>query len=128
MVSNISTQVHNAQSNINSNHTNQMSQKAVTDEVSIAVETVQSTSFSGVTEETELSAEKAKNMTDSINELLNTTSTKLRYQYHEKLDKYYVTLVDSETDVVVREIPNKKLLDIYAAMLDFVGVLVDEKI
>lgn len=79
-------------------------------------------------EQQELPAEKAKKVTDSLNKLLETTTTKLRYQYHEKLDKYYVTLVDSQTDEVVREIPNKKLMDIYATMLDFVGVLVDEKI
>ena len=79
-------------------------------------------------EQQKLSAEKVQKITDSLNKLLETTSTKLRYQFHEKLDKYYVTLVDSKTDEVVREIPDKKLMDIYAAMLDFVGVFVDEKI
>lgn len=76
----------------------------------------------------ELPAEKAKKITETLNNLLETTSTKLRYQYHEKLDKYYVTLVDSETEEVVREIPDRKLMDIYAAMLDFIGVFVDKKI
>lgn len=89
---------------------------------------IQNASLSLSTEQDELPAEKVKKMTDSLNKLLETTSTKLRYQYHEKLDKYYVTLVDSQTDEVVREIPNKKLMDIYATMLDFVGILVDEKI
>lgn len=79
-------------------------------------------------EQHELPAEKVQKITDSLNKLLEATSTKLRYKYHEKLDKYYVTLVNSQTDEVVREIPNKKLMDIYAAMLDFVGVFVDEKI
>ena len=74
------------------------------------------------------SSEKVKKMTESLNDFLETTSTKLRYEFHEKLEKYYVTLVDSETDQVVREIPNKKLMDIYASMLDFIGVLIDKKI
>ena len=76
----------------------------------------------------ELPAEKVQKITDSLNKLLDTTSVQLRYQYHENLNQYYVTLVDTKKDEVVREIPNKKLLDMYAAMLDFVGVLVDEKI
>jgi len=76
----------------------------------------------------ELPAEKAKKVTDSINKILDMTDTKLRYKYHEELDRYYVTVVDKETDEVVREIPNKKLMDVYAKMLDFVGVLVDKKI
>jgi len=76
----------------------------------------------------DLSPDKVKKMTESLNEFLETTSTKLRYEFHEKLEKYYVTLVDSETDQVVREIPNKKLMDMYASMLDFIGVLIDKKI
>lgn len=73
-------------------------------------------------------ADKAKKMTDSMNKFLESTTTELRFKFHEELKKYYVTLVDSKTDEVVREIPSKKLMDMYAAMLDFVGVFVDEKI
>lgn len=76
----------------------------------------------------DLSPDKVKKMTESLNDFLETTSTKLRYQFHEKLEKYYVTLVDSETEQVVREIPNKKLMDMYASMLEFIGVLIDKKI
>ena len=79
-------------------------------------------------EQQELPTEKVQEITDSLNKLLETTSIQLRYQFHENLNQYYVTLVVAKTDEVVREIPNKKLLDMYAAMLDFVGVLVDEKI
>ena len=75
-----------------------------------------------------LSPNIAEKMTGSLNKFLETTSTKLRYEYHEKLNKYYVTLVDKQTDEVVQEIPNKKLMDMHAAMLDFVGVLIDRKI
>ena len=75
-----------------------------------------------------LSPNIAEKMTESLNKFLETTSTKLRYEYHEKLNKYYVTLVDKQTDEVVQEIPNKKLMDMHAAMLDFVGVLIDRKI
>lgn len=75
-----------------------------------------------------LPAEKAKKMTDSMNRFMESTNTNLRFQYHEELQEYYVTIVDSKTDEVVKEIPSKKLMDIYAAMRDFMGVLVDHKI
>ncbi|QFG01104.1 flagellar protein FlaG [Psychrobacillus glaciei] len=75
-----------------------------------------------------LPAEKAKKMTDSMNKFLETTNTELRFKYHEKLNMYYVTLIDSKTDEVVREIPSKKMLDMYAAMQDFMGLFVDKKI
>ncbi|WP_144509560.1 flagellar protein FlaG [Bacillus sp. FJAT-22090] len=75
-----------------------------------------------------LPAEKAKKMSDSMNKFLETTNTELRFKYHEELETYYVTLINSKTDEVVREIPSKKLMDMYAAMCDFVGLFVDKKI
>ena len=75
-----------------------------------------------------LPPEKVKKMTDSMNRFLESTNTNLRFQYHEELEEYYVTIVDSTTDEVIKEIPSKKLMDIYAAMRDFLGVLVDHKI
>lgn len=76
----------------------------------------------------ELPADKAKQMTDSMNTFLESANTQLRFKFHEKLNEYYVTIVDSKTDEVIREIPSKKLMDIHAAMREFVGLLVDRKI
>lgn len=75
-----------------------------------------------------LPAEKALKMTESINRFMETTNTNLRFQYHEALKEYYVTIVDSKTNELVKEIPSKKLMDIYAAMRDFLGLMVDHKI
>lgn len=75
-----------------------------------------------------LPVEKAKQMTDSMNTFLESANTQLRFKFHEKLNEYYVTIVDSKTDEVVREIPSKKLMDIHAAMREFVGLLIDRKI
>ncbi|WP_240949616.1 flagellar protein FlaG [Psychrobacillus sp. BL-248-WT-3] len=79
-------------------------------------------------EQLNLPSEKAKKMTDSMNKFLETTSTELRFKFHEELNTYYVTLIDANTEEIVREIPSKKLMDMYAAMRDFVGFFVDEKI
>ncbi|MEK3952723.1 flagellar protein FlaG [Psychrobacillus sp. FSL K6-1464] len=79
-------------------------------------------------EQEHLPGEKAKKMTDSMNQFMESTNTSLRFQYHEELKEYYVSIVDSRTDEVVKEIPSKKLMDIYAAMRDFLGILVDHKI
>lgn len=75
-----------------------------------------------------LPMEKAKQMTESMNTFLESTNTQLRFKFHDKLNEYYVTIVDIETDEVVREIPSKKLMDIHADMREFVGLLVDRKI
>lgn len=105
----------------------------VTEALEIQVQPVISESFqfspqSKPEEQNPLPAEKAKKMTESINHFMETTNTNLRFQYHEDLKEYYVTIVDSKTNELVKEIPSKKLMDIYAAMRDFLGLMVDHKI
>ncbi|WP_273124408.1 flagellar protein FlaG [Bacillus weihaiensis] len=65
---------------------------------------------------------------EGLNEVLQPLNTHIKFELHEKLNEYYVTVVDDITNEVVREIPSKKWLDIYAAMTDFVGLIVDQKI
>ena len=63
-----------------------------------------------------------------INELVEPLRRNLKFELHDKLDKYYVTVIDSNTREVIKEIPPKKMLDMYAEMADFMGILVDKKI
>ncbi|WP_257535737.1 flagellar protein FlaG [Mesobacillus foraminis] len=113
---------------------------------SIHIPLQQSTSKMGVTnidtkeietvsrsqEETEkkltLSKAKVKEMVETLNEFVQASDTSIKFQYHEKLHEYYVSIVDNTTNEVVREIPPKKMLDIYAAMTEFLGLMVDKKI
>lgn len=50
----------------------------------------------------------------------------LQFVLHEKLGEYYVKVVDNRTEEVVREIPPKEWLDFYAAMAEFMGLIVDK--
>jgi flagellar protein FlaG len=65
---------------------------------------------------------------ETMNNFLELTHTNMKFELHEKLERYYVTVVDSDTQEVIKEIPPKKLLDAYAKMAEFMGILVDEKI
>lgn len=76
----------------------------------------------------ELSKSEAKKLTEGMNKFLDSVNVQLRFKFHEKLNEYYVTIIDPETEEVIREIPPKKLLDIQAAMKDFIGLLIDKKI
>ncbi|MGN7387103.1 flagellar protein FlaG [Sporosarcina sp. SAFN-015] len=115
------------------NSTQQMSVKveSAAPDRGIAVAEVQAVSVQNEQqkgEERQLPVEKAQQMTDSMNKFLESVNTQLRFKLHNELKEYYVTIVDSKTDEVVREIPSKKLMDIYAAMKEFVGLLIDRKI
>ena len=72
--------------------------------------------------------EKLEEAVISINEFLNTQHKESKFVFHEGLDKYYVQLVDSETDEVIKEIPPEKLLNAFYEMQKLAGMIVDEKI
>jgi len=65
---------------------------------------------------------------DKMNEFMDPLRTNLKFELHEQLDEYYVQVVNPFTNEVIKEIPPKKMLDMYAAMAEYMGILVDEKI
>lgn len=71
-----------------------------------------------------------KDEVDTIVDKLNEFSEahRIQFELHEELNEYYVTVVNPQTNEVIKEIPPKKMLDMYAAMVQFMGILVDEKI
>lgn len=83
-----------------------------------------------VTEEQKdvVSKSKLEEAVESINEFLNTQNKSSKFVFHEGLDKYYVKLVDAETDEVIKEIPPETLLNAFYEMKKLAGMIVDEKI
>ncbi len=69
-----------------------------------------------------------KSTVEKLNDFIDPIRTNLKFVFHEDLHEYYVTVVNPLTDEVIREIPPKKMLDMYAAMTEYMGLLVDEKI
>ncbi|AJD92133.1 hypothetical protein JMA_28160 [Jeotgalibacillus malaysiensis] len=63
-----------------------------------------------------------------LNDFLKPTNSHLKFEFHEDLGEYYVTVVDEMTKEVIKEIPSKRLLDSYAAMTEFIGLMVDQKV
>jgi len=76
----------------------------------------------------QITKEKLEEVVKSMNQFLMPTNTSLKFTMHEELKEYYVQIVDESTKEVIREIPSKKMLDMYAAMKDFLGLVVDRKI
>lgn len=72
--------------------------------------------------------EKVEEIVKGLNEFLTPSHTSLKFEFHEKLNEYYVTLVDDNTKEVIREIPSKKMLDFYATMTEAIGLMIDKKI
>lgn len=65
---------------------------------------------------------------DSMNEFFTINNSELKFVFHEGLDTYYAQLINTETEEVIREIPSKKVLDVFYEMQKLVGMIVDKKI
>lgn len=72
--------------------------------------------------------EKLEQAIDSLNEFFTINNSELKFVFHEGLDTYYAQLVNSETEEVIREIPSKKVLDVFYEMQKLVGMIIDKKI
>ncbi|MGN7478793.1 flagellar protein FlaG [Solibacillus silvestris] len=72
--------------------------------------------------------QKVQEAVHTMNEILEANHNASKFVYHEGLDRYYVSVVNRDTDEVVKEIPPKKLLDAFYEMQKMVGMIVDEKI
>ncbi|RNB85226.1 flagellar protein FlaG [Brevibacillus panacihumi] len=64
---------------------------------------------------------------ESLNKFMQSSSTHLKFTLHEKLNEYYVQIINDHDGTVVREIPSKKIMDMVAKMHEMIGLLVDEK-
>lgn len=78
--------------------------------------------------EPKISKEKLQQAVDAVNEFFEINHSELKFVFHDGLEKYFVQLVNADTKEVVKEIPSKKLLDVYYEMQKLVGMIVDEKI
>ncbi|MCM3718459.1 flagellar protein FlaG [Fictibacillus phosphorivorans] len=86
------------------------------------------TSQAEVSVPTKPTKETLEKVIDAMNDMLIPAHTSTKFVLHEKLNDYYVQILDEVTKDVVKEIPNKKFLDMYAEMIDFMGIFVDKKI
>ena len=76
----------------------------------------------------EVPKDTLKKMVEGMNEFVKPTQTALHFEFHEKLNEYFVQIIDSQTKEVVKEIPPRKFLDMYASMMEYMGLFVDQRI
>ncbi len=72
-------------------------------------------------------ADQLKKDIDAFNKVLESRQTHLKFHLHEKLNEYFIQVVNNQNEVV-KEIPPKKLMDMAAKVQEMIGIMVDEKI
>ncbi|WP_374967610.1 flagellar protein FlaG [Lysinibacillus sp. RS5] len=81
-----------------------------------------------IIDEQEITKEKLHQAVETVNEFLQINHSSSKFVLHEGLDRYFVQVVDAQTEEVVKEIPPRKLLDAFYEMQKLLGMIVDEKI
>ena len=85
----------------------------------------------GVQTDQEVAPDKFKAAVDDLNKTVKQASprhhTQLSFKYHEDTNRISITVTDSDTDEVIREIPPEKTLDMLAKAWEMAGLLVDER-
>lgn len=77
----------------------------------------------------DVTPEKVKAAVDDINKQIKqaTRHTQCSFKYHEETNRISITVKDSDTDEVIKEIPPEKALDMLAKAWELAGLMVDEK-
>lgn len=65
---------------------------------------------------------------ETMNKELEPSGKKLAYSIHERTNQILIKVIDIETNEVIKEIPDEKLMDMMADFCEASGILIDEKI
>lgn len=71
--------------------------------------------------------ENLEDAVDKLNKTARIFDRSLRFQIHNKTKETMVSVVDMNTDRVIREIPHKEVLDLVSKMKDYMGMIFDKK-
>lgn len=75
----------------------------------------------------DVSPEKIKAAVDDLNKQIKIKHTQCSFKYHDDTNRISITVTDSETHEVIKEIPPEKALDMLAKAWELAGLMVDEK-
>lgn len=64
---------------------------------------------------------------EKANKAIMGANKKFEFTIHEKTKEIMVKVIDTDTNEIIREIPNEKVLDMVAKLCEMAGVLVDER-
>jgi len=78
-----------------------------------------------VIKDKEVSPGKVKSAVDDINKQIK--NTRCSFKYHEETNRISITVIDKDTDEVIKEIPPEKTLDMIAKAWELAGLMVDER-
>lgn len=77
--------------------------------------------------EKQATKKEIQNAVDSANRRAKISQTACEFTYNEKINRISIKVKNRETDEIIKEIPTDASLERIERMLEFAGILVDEK-
>ncbi|MBQ2593563.1 MAG: flagellar protein FlaG [Candidatus Riflebacteria bacterium] len=78
-------------------------------------------------DESEEQKEKLENAIKKLNETAKVFNRSLKFKMHEATHRTMISVIDTDTDKVIREIPGEEALDMVAKMQEYLGLIFDKK-
>ncbi len=78
--------------------------------------------------EQEYNREDINKEVDHLNKWLEAKNSHIRFVLHERLNEYYIQVINDGTNEVMKEIPSKKIMDIVANFYEKLGFIMDTKV
>jgi flagellar protein FlaG len=73
----------------------------------------------------QLSSQEVKNTVVAFNEVFEQASISVRYRFDENTDDLVITLIDRETDEVLRQVPPDQILKMRQRLEELMGLIFD---
>ncbi|MBP2033815.1 flagellar protein FlaG [Clostridium algifaecis] len=75
----------------------------------------------------DVSEKDVKKAVDKVNKLMEDTSTHLKYEVYGKFRNIMVSIIDNNTNKVIKEIPPKSIVDMVDKLCEMAGIFLDKK-
>ena len=71
--------------------------------------------------------EKLESAIEKLNKTAKVFNRSLKFKMHEATHRTMISVIDDNTDKVIREIPGEEALDMVAKMQEYLGLIFDKK-
>jgi len=73
-----------------------------------------------------LSDDEMKNMVDTLNSAAKSVNKRISFDYHDKTRRIIMRVTDFKTGEVIREIPEKEMIQLVEHLQDMIGMFLDQ--
>ena len=75
----------------------------------------------------EMKKNEVRELVESMNKNLDPFNTSLKFGFHDNSETYYVSVIDTNTNDIIRKFPSEEAMQLSVKMKELVGMIFDQK-